>query len=262
MHKALLILLISSLFAINPLSAFASGAEPVNDTELFSSKLKQQMAEKAFLALYNEIDYGQAPGPDYGTFREALLGFLNIQKKEEQGLKNVLTLVDFNLPSDQKRLWVIDLDKRELLFHDFVAHGRNSGGLYAESFSNEQNSLSSSLGFYLTAEKYVGKYGLSLRLDGLEEGYNDQARERAVVLHGADYASQAVVDAQGRLGRSYGCPAVPFENKDAIVAAIAERSVLFINGPDQEYEKGSSLLDQDTAINFFASKGFDFSLPL
>lgn len=262
MYQSLLILFIFALLTINPLKAFTSGAKPVNDTELFSNKLKVQMAEKAFLALYNGIDYGQAPEPDYGTFREALLGFLNIREKEKEGIKSILTLVDFNLPSDQKRFWVIDLNKRELLFHDYVAHGRNSGGLYARTFSNEENSLSSSLGFYLTAETYMGKYGLSLRLDGLEEGYNDQARERAVVLHGADYVSQAVVDAQGRLGRSYGCPAVPFENKDAIVEAIAERSVLFVNGSDGHYEQESDLLNQIAAVEYFASLGFDLSLSL
>jgi hypothetical protein len=158
-------------------------------------------------------------------------------------------------------MWVIDLNARKVLFHELVAHGRNSGDLYATSFSNENNSNASSLGFYLTGERYEGKYGLSLRLDGLEEGYNDRARERAVVMHGADYASQVIVDAQGRLGRSFGCPAVPYAQKDAIVEAIADRTVLFINGPDPEYDQKSFLLNQVTAIDYFAENGFRLTSP-
>ncbi|WP_017733129.1 murein L,D-transpeptidase catalytic domain family protein [Nafulsella turpanensis] len=226
---------------------------------IFSDALKRQMAEEAFLNLYSQFDWGTAARPDFQVFRKGLIGFLNIQKANSLSEKNILTLIDFSLPSSQKRLWIIDLDQKELLFHELVAHGRNSGTLFAESFSNVRNSNTSSLGFYLTGEKYHGKYGLSLRLDGLEEGYNDNARERAIVLHGADYASEAFVEAQGRLGRSFGCPAVPFENKDAIVEAIDARTVLFIYAPDQKYNEDSQLLRTDAAVNYFAESGFELA---
>lgn len=236
--------------------AFSHDNELVNDTELFNHELKRGMAEEALLKMYNQIDIAAELKPAYKVFRKAMIGFLNLQKGYELEARNILTIIDFELPSSQKRMWTIDLNTGKVLFHELVAHGRNSGELYATAFSNENNSNASSLGFYLTGEQYIGKYGLSLRLDGLEEGINERARERAVVLHGADYASQAIVDAQGWLGRSYGCPAVPFENKDAIVEAISDKTVMFINGPDADYEKNSLLLNQVTAIDHFAEIGF------
>lgn len=260
MRKRVLTLITSSFLTFKSFDAFSRDAEVLHDTELFSTELKRQMAEEAFLGLYNRIDFNGHARPDYRVFRKALIGYLNIQREHtDLNTQSLLTLIDFKLPSTEKRMWIIDLDKAKVLFNELVSHGKNSGNLYAESFSNELNSLASSLGFYLTGEVYEGKYGRSLRLDGLEEGYNNRARERAVVLHGADYASQAVVDAQGRLGRSYGCPAVPFENKDAIIDAIDARTVLFINGEDARYEEQSSLLRAPSAIEQFAGQGFTFS---
>lgn len=262
MRKRILTLITSSLLSFKSFDAFSHDNELVNDTELFNHELKRGMAEEALLRMYNQIDLAADLKPAYKVFRKAMIGFLNLQKGYELDARNILTIVDFELPSSQKRMWIIDLNTSKVLFHELVAHGRNSGDLYATAFSNENNSNASSLGFYLTGEQYTGKYGLSLRLDGLEEGYNERARERAVVLHGADYASQAFVDAQGRLGRSYGCPAVPFENKDAIVEAIADKTVLFINGPDAEYEEKSFLLNQVTAIDYFAENGFLLAPPV
>lgn len=256
MRKRVLTLLTSSLLSFKSFDAFSMDFDLIHDTEVLSGELKMRMAEEAFLKIYNNLDLAGAEKPDYKIFRKALIGYLNIQKGEKAPLKNILTLVDFNLPSTLKRMWVIDLDQSKVLFHELVAHGRNSGDNYATEFSNLENSLSSSLGFYLTGEIYEGKYGRSLRLDGQEQGYNDQARNRAVVLHGADYVSQAFIEAQGRLGRSYGCPAVPFENKDAIVDTIAGRSVLFINGPHQSYEQESLYLNQLSAADYFAENGF------
>jgi hypothetical protein len=260
MRKRVLTLLTSSFLSFKSFDAFSRDMEVLHDTELFSNELKRQMAEEAFLALYNQIDFNGFARPDYKVFRKGLIGFLNIQKKlPSLNKESILTLIDFQLPSTEKRMWVIDLNKAKVLFNELVAHGKNSGNLYAESFSNEMNSLSSSLGFYLTGEVYVGKYGRSLRLDGLEEGYNERARARAVVLHGADYVSQAFVDAQGRLGRSYGCPAVAYENKDAIVDAIADRTVLFINGADARYAEQSELLRSASAFEYFAARSFSFT---
>jgi hypothetical protein len=162
----------------------------------------------------------------------ALEGFEKLEKE----LNNlVLTIIDFSLPSTEKRLWVIDLKNKEVLLHTLVSHGRNSGLLMAEKFSNNPQSYQSSLGFYKTGETYQGKHGYSLRLDGLEKGFNDQARNRAIVVHGADYAREEVAKMSGRLGRSLGCPAVPSELSKEVIDLIKDGSLLFIFGQDENY---------------------------
>lgn len=156
--------------------------------------------------------------------------------KLEQELQNpVLTVIDFSLPSTEKRLWVIDLKKKEVLLNTVVSHGRNSGLLMAEKFSNNPQSYQSSLGFYKTGETYLGKHGYSLRLDGLEKGFNDQARNRAIVVHGADYANEEVAKTSGKLGRSLGCPAVPSALSKELIDVIKEGSLVFIYGQDENY---------------------------
>ena len=246
------------IIVLNVQSLYAAGSDPEksDNPTTFSDALKHRMAEEAFEQMYEQIEWNNSARPAYQVFRKGLVGFLNISREELLNEKNILTLIDFSLPSSEKRLWVVDLDEKKVLFHELVAHGRNSGNLYAEEFSNVKNSNTSSLGFYLTGEKYHGKYGLSLRLDGMEKGFNDHARERAIVLHGADYVSEDFVKAQGRLGRSFGCPAVPFENKDALVEAIFDKTVLFIYAPEKEYELASDLLQDDAAVEFFALNGF------
>eukprot|EP01132_Coremiostelium_polycephalum_P021988 gene21988-26094_t len=122
-----------------------------------------------------------------------------------------LDIVDFDQSSTRKRLWIIDLEKKELLMNTWVAHGQRSGADVATSFSNNNNSLQSSVGFYITAETYYGQHGISLKLDGMDEGFNSNARSRSIVVHGAAYVGQHSIQALGRLGRSQGCPAVPAE---------------------------------------------------
>jgi hypothetical protein len=164
------------------------------------------------------------------SFTKALKGFY---KLKEKGLikKDILTLIDFSLSSNVKRLWVIDLASKTILFQSLVAHGRNTGEEFANSFSNAANSLKSSLGFYTTGEVYNGKHGLSLRLDGLEKGINDNARNRGVVMHAADYVSNSFVKNNKRLGRSQGCPAVPVGLSKEIISTIKDKSCLFIYHP-------------------------------
>src|SRR5690606_30115729 len=141
--------------------------------------------------------------PAYDVFEKGINGFKKLKMEGKIAKdKNVVSIIDFRLPSTEKRMWIIDMSNMEILYNTYVAHGRNSGGKYAEKFSNTPQSLQSSLGFYLTAESYYGKHGLSLRLDGQEVGFNNNARKRAVVLHSADYASPKFVERQGRLGRS------------------------------------------------------------
>lgn len=168
---------------------------------------------------------------------------VNGWEKLQGSIKNpILTIIDFSLPSTEKRMWVIDMNAAKVLLNTVVSHGRNSGQLMAKSFSNQPESYKSSLGFYKTAETYFGKHGYSLRLDGLEKGFNDQARNRAIVIHGADYAKEEFAAATGRLGRSLGCPALPSEISKEAIDYIKEGSLLFVFGNDSSYLQASALL--------------------
>ncbi len=157
----------------------------------------------------------------------------------------LLTVIDYSLPSTQKRLWVIDLVRRRVLFHELVAHGINSGDTYASAFSNRINSRQSSLGLFRTEETYYGRHGLSLRLAGLEPGYNDRARERAIVMHGASYVSAAHVSTFGSLGRSWGCPALPEGVHQRVIEHIRGGSALFAYYPDPDWLTSSRYLNCD-----------------
>ncbi len=172
-------------------------------------------------------------------FLRAVHGYDHIPRK-----KDVLTIIDFSRPSTEKRAYVIDMKKREVLFNTWVSHGVNTGENHAIDFSNQEGSRKSSLGFYLTAETYRGKHGRSLRLDGLETGFNDSARARYIVIHGADYVSPEFIEKEGRLGRSWGCPAFPIDVTKPIIRKIKRGSVLFIYGEDPDYLKNSFYLTQ------------------
>ena len=188
------------------------------------------VTESAIMALYSGLQTNQYELPNLESFTQALKGFY---KLKEKGIikKEVLTLIDFSLSSNVKRLWVIDLASRTILFQSLVAHGRNTGEEFANSFSNAGQSFKSSLGFYTTGEIYNGKHGLSLRLDGLEKGVNDNARNRGVVMHAASYVSTSFIKNNKRLGRSQGCPAIPEALSKDIITAIKDKSCLFIYHP-------------------------------
>jgi len=157
--------------------------------------------------------------------------------------KKVLTVIDYSLPSDQHRLWIIDLETGKLLFHERVAHGKNTGGKLAKWFSNVNNSKKSNLGVLKTAETYMsGKFGYSLRLDGLEQGFNHNARRRAIVMHRAPYTTDEYVDRHGRLGRSWGCPALDPKVTDAIIDTIKEGSIIVGYVPDAKWLEESEYL--------------------
>ncbi len=158
-------------------------------------------------------------------------------------IDNVISVLDFSQPSNNKRFYLIDLDSRQVIYQDYVAHGRNTGNLMAEKFSNTPHSNQSSLGFYKTAETYHGKHGLSLKLDGLEKGINDKARQRAIVIHSAKYAEASFIKKYGRLGRSFGCPALPAQNYDEIIELIKGGTLLFIYFPEAGYLDNSSVLN-------------------
>jgi hypothetical protein len=158
---------------------------------------------------------------------------------------SILTVIDYSLPSTHRRLWVIDLDSGEVLFHELVAHGKNTGANHAREFSNESGSLQSSLGVFRTARTYSGKHGYSLRLDGLEPGVNDNARDRAIVMHGASYVTEGFAAQHGRLGRSWGCPALDPGVSDQVIDAIGGGTLLVAYYPDDGWLESSGLLTCD-----------------
>jgi hypothetical protein len=198
-------------------------------------------SDASSVGIWKELAKGQLLPPSLPVLELALNGYAQLQDKLK---KPLLTVIDYSLPSTQKRLWIIDLAQQKILLHTVVAHGRNSGALLAEKFSNRPESYQSSLGFFQTGEAYQGKHGYSLRLDGLEVGINDKARARAIVIHGADYAKETVAATAGRLGRSLGCPAVPPDLSTPLIKLIKGGSLLFIYGKDPNYLRMSKFWSQ------------------
>ena len=156
---------------------------------------------------------------------------------------STLTVIDYSRPSTARRLWVFDMHTRALLYEELVAHGKNSGDNMATRFSNELDSHQSSLGLYLTEDTYVGKNGYSLRLRGLDDGFNDRASERAIVMHGAPYVNDDVARTMGRLGRSWGCPALREGVARVIIDRVKETGLLFAYYPDAAWLKSSKYLN-------------------
>ncbi len=156
--------------------------------------------------------------------------------------KPLLTIIDYSLPSNQKRLWVIDLAHQTVPFHDYVAHGKNSGLINARDFSNQGGSRKSSIGVFLTGATYIGHHGKSLRLIGLEKGFNNHAFTREIVIHAAQYVSDSYLNNRGYLGRSWGCPALSPHIAPAVIQTIKNGSVVFAYYPDQNWLRSSRFL--------------------
>ncbi|MDX1582599.1 MAG: murein L,D-transpeptidase catalytic domain family protein [Thermoanaerobaculia bacterium] len=165
------------------------------------------------------------------------------QRKVERD--DLVTIIDYSVPSTEPRLWVFDLRKQRLLFEEHVAHGVNSGHDRTTSFSNVEGSRQSSLGLYVTDNPYVGRNGYSLRLRGLDHGFNDRAWKRAIVMHGADYVNPTVARAQGRLGRSWGCPAVRTAVAREMIDTIKGGTPIFAYYPDQDWLATSAFLSSE-----------------
>ncbi|MEJ2005121.1 MAG: murein L,D-transpeptidase catalytic domain family protein, partial [Cyclobacteriaceae bacterium] len=157
-------------------------------------------------------------------------------------------IIDFSKPSSEKRLYVVDFASNEVLLETYVAHGKNSGNLMVKSVSNKVNSNQSSQGFFKISEKYYGKHGESYRLDGLEQGINHNARKRAVVIHGAWYANEEIVEQQGRLGRSFGCPALPLDDYKKFVNLVDPNTLMFIYFPNENYISNSAVLSSFSTL--------------
>jgi len=182
-------------------------------------------------ALYSSIQFNENERPDSAMFHRGIEGFQHLRASDQLSDKEIIALVDFTKPSSEKRMWIIDLRNRKVLYYLLVAHGKNSGELYATSFSNKPNSYQSSLGIFTTGDIYNGKNGKSLKLHGRQKELNGLAEQRSIVIHGADYVSDAFVKRVGRLGRSYGCPAIPMEVHDEVIDLLAGGNLLFIYSP-------------------------------
>lgn len=190
--------------------------------------------QKQIDSIYIELNDGLQQLPDKVVFEKAMTGYLNLSEANQVKSKTI-SIIDFTLPSTEKRFWVVDLAAGKIIYHSLVAHGKNTGDLYARQFSNKHDSYQSSLGFYLTGKTYTGKHGLSLKLHGLEPGINDHAESRAIVIHGANYVNEDYAKKVGRLGRSWGCPAIPMEQHKEIINLLAGGTCMFIYYPDEDY---------------------------
>lgn len=195
----------------------------------------------ARLEIYDQLNLAQS-GLQKNVFEYALRGWQKLDTT-----KTVLSIVDLSQPSNRKRLYVVDLANKKLLFNTYVSHGRNSGDLMANRFSNVNSSFQTSLGFYQTLNTYMGKHGLSLQLKGLEKGFNDNVFNRNIVLHGANYVCEDVIRKTGRLGRSQGCPAVPYAESQGIIQAVKGGTCLFVYSPDADYLQKSTFLSGTVA---------------
>ncbi|MGL5088184.1 MAG: murein L,D-transpeptidase catalytic domain family protein [Cetobacterium sp.] len=220
-------------FILGSISITSFGITLKNPTKTIKEKIEMN-ADYTEKKLYNEI--GLNGKLNYDTFKTALNGYKKIDGKKKQ----LLTIIDYSKPSTEKRFFVIDIKNKKILVNSYVAHGKNSGGNIATSFSNKVSSNKSSLGFFLTENTYIGGNGYSLILNGLERGINDKAKERYIVIHGADYANPKITKSLGRLGRSLGCPALPRDISKKTIDIIKNGSVIFVNGNDSNYLEKSN----------------------
>ena len=187
------------------------------------------------------------------AFVQGLIGYTNLKKRGELKRTDTLTIIDFSKPSNEVRLFIIDLCNRELIHKSLCSHGVNTGRLYAKHFSNKANSHQSSIGFYVTTSTYSGKFDLALRLDGKEHS-NSHASSRGVVMHAAEYATYEFLEQNGcQLGRSYGCPAVPFEKFEEVVSWIKGGSCMYIYYPSRSYKRYSKYLNRKNYLEDFVT---------
>ena len=192
--------------------------------------------------VYTDLQLSQT-GLSRDVFDLAIKGLQKLNAECKLQNPDILTIADYSQSSKSKRLYVVDLKNRILLFNTYVAHGRNTGGEYATYFSNVTGSLKSSLGFYITEKPIVGSHtGLSLIIEGVEKGINDNAVRREIIIHAADYATENFIKKNGRLGRSLGCPVLPPDLNKPIIETIKEGTCFFIYNPDHDYLCSSSLL--------------------
>ena len=222
-----------------------------NNSFVLQSKSNDLLVNHEYnLELYSKDIYNSLQTDDlsYDVFEKAIRGYIQLKRGKELKNPDILCVIDFSKSSKEKRLFVIDLKAKKILFHELVAHGTNTGVEYAKFFSNTRHSNKSSLGFFITGKPYNGKRGYSLKLFGMEAGFNTNAFVRGVVMHGARYVSEKFVRQNGRLGRSFGCTAVSEEVNYSIIQTIKNGTCMFIYFPDKEYLSKSKYLESPILI--------------
>ncbi len=242
--KSLLLIAVNFILPATFSSAARVDKKNISFSNITSSHLSHSITSSlnsTISGLYNMLSLDSL-GLSEEAFKEAIIGYENLRKSGTILNNTILSIVDFSLPSFKKRLFVLDMENGKLLFNTLVAHGRNSGQIYATRFSNRNRSLESSLGFYVTGESYIGQNGYSLRLLGMEHGFNDNAYSRGIVIHPADYVNDEYSKTSGRLGRSEGCPAIPSDVHRSVIETIKNGSCFFVYGKDKRYATRSKLL--------------------
>lgn len=210
--------------------------------EAAAKKAEMRMIIATANSIYEEMDLEDS-GLSRKAFEYAWTGYYKLKKKGLLRRSNILSICDFSQSSSNQRLYVIDVRNRRLLYRTFVAHGINSGEEYATSFSNQMESCKSSLGFFVTTSVYTGVNGVSLRINGVDRGFNDNALKRAIVIHGAGYVSKRILNKYGVMGTTFGCPAIPTEMTTQIIPVVKNGSCWFIYYPSKKY------LSQSTVLN-------------
>jgi hypothetical protein len=232
------------LIAITSISLSFKGSRPENRMSAAGfSFAKPSHSKSSFISTTYANITASGANLSEQVFKMAIAGFDKLHAQGRLNKDSILTIIDFSKSSREKRMHVVDLKSGNLVFNSVVAHGRNTGDEFAKSFSNQPNSHKSSLGFYVTGSTYIGSNGYSLVLDGVEKGFNDKAKERAIVIHGAAYANEKVLQNGNRLGRSYGCPALPEHLNKKVIEKIKGGNCLFIFYPDQQYLINSKLIN-------------------
>jgi hypothetical protein len=210
---------------------------------------KNSVSISYWLNLYNKI---QSNDLSFEAFDYALAGFTKLQERKMLNNDTLLTIIDYSKPSSKERLYIIDLKNCRIQDKTLGAHGQATGELYSRYFSNKPQSHQSSLGFFITDKTYYGSQGYSLKLRGIEKNINDNAEKRAIVIHGADYVSYNYLNEYGRLGRSFGCPALPIEKNRRIIDLIKNKSCVFIYYPAKEYLAKSSMISTNQILQTIA----------
>lgn len=210
-------------------------------SSIFSMPISEEFGSHAWLEKQVSVLKAHASNINTSVLRLSLTAYMNARKKGYT-TKQLLTVIDYTKPSSEKRLWVFDVKNGKTLIHTWVTHGKNSGGAHANSFSNRNGSLKSSIGVFVTEDPYIGGNGYSLRLKGLEHGVNDNAYDRNVVIHGAWYVNTDMIKQRGQIGRSWGCPAVSVSQARPLIDTIKENSVVFAYYPDRNWLSHSKFL--------------------
>lgn len=250
MSKKLYVFLASAL-VINFLFVYAatgpydtlstvSSQSIIADSSHITNPEENDSPAKSNLSLYDSLQLNQL-NLSRNAFNFAMKGYDQLLSSGKLNNTDLISIVDFSLPSSKKRLFIVDLKKKEVVYNTYVAHGRNSGKEMASQFSNQPESNKSSLGLYVTGSTYIGKHGFSLHLLGQEKGINDNANSRAIVMHSAAYVSEAAIRMQGFIGRSLGCPALPENLHKPIIQRIKNGSCLFLYSPDKSYAIHSAI---------------------